>query len=667
MASDTKDGSIEIALNNGYIFTNASTDDLLIRTTTSNQAIHIGIDKAAMTIRSNNVIVNQRLGIANNTPLVTLDISGTDSIKLPTGTTAQRPQAPFQGYVRYNTDINTFEGFGAGNAWGSLGGVKDTNQDTYISAESYPTSNDDALVFFNSNIERMRILKDGNVGIGTSNPLVSLHIAGTDSLRVPSGTTLQRPSSAAPGYVRYNTDNNTFEGFGLVWGSLGGVKDTNQDTYISAESYPTSNDDALVFFNSNIETMRLSKEGYLGIGTSNPQYRLDVNGSLNASSILVGGAALSANVGGGFTSSSNSTTYTLCNVSIGSSTQSNYQLNVSGDINFSGRLLKQGYEVIPSGPISTGSMVTAFQANPVSATYAITSLAASQSIFILSTQGTLLALPKNVHVVLNGTKLAYIDDINNDFSLEVTNPTPYTTQFKITLVSPASYGDVLDITIWPYIPDTNGVFLTSIDFASNIMFSNVGVGVSNPSYPLHVKNAGSSNWLLGLENGNVKTLFCHSGGMGMKLISSNVLSTTSMLECINDSNMLFYLNNEGTMGLGTSNISNTYKLQVEGAINASGSVTSSSDERLKKDIIKIKDSLSIVEQLNGYKFNFINDKLEKTHIGLIAQEVEKVIPEVVYEDNHGFKSVAYGNIVALLLEAIKEQQVMINELKGKIQ
>ena len=187
MASDTKDGSIEIALNNGYIYTNASADDLLIRTTTSNQAIHIGIDKAAMTIRSNNVIVNQRLGIGiGNTPQVTLDISGTDSIKLPTGTTAQRPQAPVQGYVRYNTDINTFEGFGL--AWGSLGGVKDTNQDTYISAETYPTSNDDNLVFYNSNIERVRILRGGNVGIGTSTPSVSLEVNG--SAKVNSNLTV---------------------------------------------------------------------------------------------------------------------------------------------------------------------------------------------------------------------------------------------------------------------------------------------------------------------------------------------------------------------------------------------------------------------------------------------------------------------------------------------
>jgi hypothetical protein len=501
----------------------------------------------------------------------------------------------------------------------------------------------------------------------------------------------------------------------------------------------------------------------VAIGKSNPAYPLDVQGQINATGLLINGAPLSTDIGGGFNASTNNLTYTLCNLAVGTSNPSthkldiigsarithgvyissnnfapyinmlkdpiysgrwsnmgswgmfqssntlslatshissnyiefvalsndssiaskavvvdtfskklgigktpSYNLDVIGDINLTGEVYQNGFQFL-SGPLASNEMVSSFQVVPVTSTVYIDSYNETQRVFELVAQGTLTATPHNVQVTVNGMKLAYIDSSNNDFTLSISNPDLYSTKFTITLASSAITGDIVDITVWPSIPDLNGFYIRNVDFASNIMFSNVGIGVSNPSYPLHVKNAGSSNWLLGLNNGNVQTLFCHSDGMGMKLISSNVLSTTSMLECINDSNMLFYLNNEGTMGLGTSNISNTYKLQVEGAINASGSVTSSSDERLKKDIIKIKDSLSIVEKLNGYKFNFINDKLEKTHIGLIAQEVEQVIPEVVYEDNHGFKSVAYGNIVALLIEAIKEQQVMINELKGKIQ
>jgi hypothetical protein len=222
-----------------------------------------------------------KIGINNSNPLVSLHINATDAILVPKGTTAQRPDVPSQGQIRYNTSINTFEGYGAGNTWGSLGGVKDTNQDTYISAESFPTSNDDNLIFYNSNIERMRITQSGKLGLGTSNPQVSLEINSTDAILLPKGDTSQRPQTPQQGLIRYNTTINTFEGYGSgnSWGSLGGVKDTNQDTYISAETFPTSNDDNLVFINSNIETMRLSKTGLLGIGVSNPTYTLEVNGN----------------------------------------------------------------------------------------------------------------------------------------------------------------------------------------------------------------------------------------------------------------------------------------------------------------------------------------------------------------------------------------------------
>ena len=54
-------------------------------------------------------------------------------------------------------------------------------------------------------------------------------------------------------------------------------------------------------------------------------------------------------------------------------------------------------------------------------------------------------------------------------------------------------------------------------------------------------------------------------------------------------------------------------------------------------------------------------------MGLIAQEVEKVFPEVVLTDNEGYKSIAYSKMVAVLIEAIKEQQEMIEELKLKIE
>ena len=93
-----------------------------------------------------------------------------------------------------------------------------------------------------------------------------------------------------------------------------------------------------------------------------------------------------------------------------------------------------------------------------------------------------------------------------------------------------------------------------------------------------------------------------------------------------------------------------------------GTVTANSDERLKENVETIPDALDKVKQLRGVEFDHKNTG---DHcLGVIAQEVEKIVPDVVYEDALGVKSVAYMNMVALLIEAVKDQQKQIDELKS---
>ena len=95
-----------------------------------------------------------------------------------------------------------------------------------------------------------------------------------------------------------------------------------------------------------------------------------------------------------------------------------------------------------------------------------------------------------------------------------------------------------------------------------------------------------------------------------------------------------------------------------------GTVTANSDESLKENIKTIDGALEKVQNLRGVEFDY---KSDKTHsIGLIAQEVEKVLPDLVHENGDGIKSVAYQNIVAVLIEAVKEQQNQIDSLKLQI-
>lgn len=97
-----------------------------------------------------------------------------------------------------------------------------------------------------------------------------------------------------------------------------------------------------------------------------------------------------------------------------------------------------------------------------------------------------------------------------------------------------------------------------------------------------------------------------------------------------------------------------------GNFTAAGDVTAYSDERLKSDIQTITNALELVKQLRGTAY--IKDG--KASLGVVAQEVQKVIPQVVHEGSDGYLSVAYGNIVGVLIEAVKELNAKVEEMKG---
>ena len=106
-------------------------------------------------------------------------------------------------------------------------------------------------------------------------------------------------------------------------------------------------------------------------------------------------------------------------------------------------------------------------------------------------------------------------------------------------------------------------------------------------------------------------------------------------------------------------------IYCSGSIYAEGDITAFSDRRLKKDIIEITSSMDIITKLNGIKYRRItNDDRER--IGLIAQDVEEYLPQVISVNKDGYKLISYGNIVAILIEGMKEQQKEIEELKNAV-
>ena len=106
-------------------------------------------------------------------------------------------------------------------------------------------------------------------------------------------------------------------------------------------------------------------------------------------------------------------------------------------------------------------------------------------------------------------------------------------------------------------------------------------------------------------------------------------------------------------------------VSITGALVASGDVTAFSDAKLKTEISTINDALSTVGKLRGVSYKWLKDN--KPSIGVIAQEVEEIIPEVVHTnqlDGEDVKSVDYGKLVGVLIEAIKELKAEVDELKG---
>lgn len=132
------------------------------------------IMKDRLTINSNG-----NIGVSIDNPNTSLHINTTDSVILPSGNTAQRPNLEKKGQIRFNTELDKFEGYGPRNNWIKIGGgVVDIDEDTFITAENDDGTDSDELKFITDGNERMIITSNGNIGLGISNPSEKLEIQG---------------------------------------------------------------------------------------------------------------------------------------------------------------------------------------------------------------------------------------------------------------------------------------------------------------------------------------------------------------------------------------------------------------------------------------------------------------------------------------------------------
>ena len=292
----------------------------------------------------------------------------------------------------------------------------------------------------------------------------------------------------------------------------------------------------------------------------------------------------------------------------------------------------------------------------------------------------------------SSSALTRLDNLEGkDFSITLTGDVTGTG--TVTNLSNVSFATTVAANSVALGTDTTGDYVASLVAGTNITLSNNSgegatptIGLTNNAITIAGQSTalgssvtadtirvaigtivtGSSQINLGSATGNITLATQTTGDYVASLVQGTGVTIT---------------NNSGenatpTIAIGQSvatNATPTFgNLTINGSINATGDITAyyTSDKRHKNNIQPITNALLKVSKLNGVTWEWNDDVHEVTKstpkTGLIAQEVQEVLPEVIKEREDGFLALDYSKMMGLLVEAIKEQQIQIEELKAQI-
>ena len=226
-------------------------------------------------------------------------------------------------------------------------------------------------------------------------------------------------------------------------------------------------------------------------------------------------------------------------------------------------------------------------------------------------------------------------------------------------------------TIGEYDPGNGSSVPESFNEMLSLSNGKMGIGTSPSSATLDVRSSSSETKIL-IHNDDFALLQLSQGGHQWNLEIGRTAGDFTIYKGGSGNGEKLRIKANGNVGIGNFESADpAYNLHVNGTIGATSDITAfhSSDKRLKNNLIPIKDPLEKLKKINGYTFVWIENEHHPnkgSDIGVVAQEVEEILPEITTTRENGYKAVRYEKLTPFLISCIKEQQTQIENQQTQI-
>ncbi|HWR31876.1 MAG TPA: tail fiber domain-containing protein, partial [Chitinophagaceae bacterium] len=247
----------------------------------------------------------------------------------------------------------------------------------------------------------------------------------------------------------------------------------------------------------------------------------------------------------------------------------------------------------------------------------------------------------------------------------------YTTSRAYASVALGRYNDSIASSTTDSWVSTDPLFIIGNGTADNarsnaitvLKNAKTGINTSNPQYGLHVVNANDNDggYLDGIMLENTSSA-ANTGEVAISFKNQSFLDANAKWIVGLNQSAIFRID-YGLSFAGNSAMS----LDSIGNMTILGTLTQNSDARLKKNITPLQNSLQKILRLNGYHYNWIDSsRSSAVQTGVLAQEIEQEMPELVKTDEAGMKSVNYSGMIPYLIESVKELKQENDQLKMEL-